>query len=275
MRVPNFRRYFVGQSLSSVGTWFHTLALALVVVDLTDSGAALGGVVALQWLPLLALGSYAGALLDRHDPRAVLVITNLVSAALGLALVAVTASGNLDVWWLGVFSLGYGLVLPFDRPAVQILPVELVAPPLVSNALGLSSMIQSLARLVGPRWRAWPSRWWGRPGASPSTPCRTCWRPPCWCASTAPPCTRGCGRHRRRGRCARGSPTWPAIPNCGRCWVSTPAGRAAGDQLPGGHHRHGGDHLRRRRPGGGGRPFGQRAAGQWSGVRSWGRRWPG
>jgi hypothetical protein len=41
-------------------------------------------------------------------------------------------------------------VLPFDRPAVQVMPVELVPPPLVSNALGLSSMIQSLARLVGP-----------------------------------------------------------------------------------------------------------------------------
>ena len=150
MAVPNFRRYFLGQSLSSVGTWFHTLALALVVVDLTESGAALGGVVALQWLPLLLFGSYAGAILDRHDPRLVLVVTNSVSATLGLGLVAVTATGHLDVWSLGAFSLAYGLVLPFDRPAVQVIPVELVPPRLVSNALGLSSMIQSLARLVGP-----------------------------------------------------------------------------------------------------------------------------
>ncbi len=150
MAVPNFRRYFLGQSLSSIGTWFHTLALALVVVDLTESGAALGGVVALQWLPLLVFGSYAGAILDRYEPRAVLVVTNSVSAVLGLALVGVTAAGHLDVWSLGVFSLAYGLVLPFDRPAVQVMPVELVPAALVSNALGISSMIQSLARLVGP-----------------------------------------------------------------------------------------------------------------------------
>jgi len=69
LRVANFRRYFVGQTLSSVGTWFHILALALLVVEETGSGGALGVVVGLQTLPLLVFGSYAGVLLDRHDPR--------------------------------------------------------------------------------------------------------------------------------------------------------------------------------------------------------------
>jgi MFS family permease len=148
--VPNFRRYFVGQTLSSVGSWFHLLAVSLLVVELTDSGAALGGVVALQMLPLLLFGTYAGVVLDRHDPRVILVITNAVNAVLGVAIVAVSATGHINEWWLGAFSLAFGLVWPFDRPATQVIPIELVPPPLVSNALGLNSMVQSLARLVGP-----------------------------------------------------------------------------------------------------------------------------
>ena len=49
-----------------------------------------------------------------------------------------------------MFSLAFGLVMPFDRTATALIPVELVGPPLVSNALGLNSMTQSLARLIGP-----------------------------------------------------------------------------------------------------------------------------
>jgi MFS family permease len=150
LRVPNFRRYFVGQTLSTVGTWFHTLALALVIVELTGSGAALGLVVALQFLPLLFLAGYAGILLDRRDPRLVLLVTNGLNAGVAFGLVAVSISGHLSTWWLGAVSLAFGLLLPFERTAMQIIPVELVEPPLVSNALGLSSLINSLARFVGP-----------------------------------------------------------------------------------------------------------------------------
>jgi MFS family permease len=148
--VPNFRWYFVGQTLSSVGNWFQMLAMALLIVELTGSGAALGLIVALQMVPLLLFGTYAGVVLDRHDPRIVLLITNSVNAALGAALVAVTATGHINEWSLGGFALAFGFMVPFDRPATQVIPVELVPPPLVSNALGLNSMVQSLARLVGP-----------------------------------------------------------------------------------------------------------------------------
>jgi predicted MFS family arabinose efflux permease len=150
LAVPNFRRWFVGQTLSSIGAWFHTLALALVALDLTGRGASLGIMVALQWLPLLVAGSHAGALLDRHDLRRVLLATNAVNTALATGLVVVAATGRLSTWWLGAFSLAFGIVLTIERPATVLVPVELVPPDLVSNALGLNSITLSLARLVGP-----------------------------------------------------------------------------------------------------------------------------
>jgi MFS family permease len=140
----------VGQTLSSVGTWFHMLAMSLLIVELTGSGAALGVIVALQALPLLVFGTYAGVVLDRHDPRIILLITNSVYAALGTALVVVTATGHVNEWWLGGFALAFGLVVPFDRSAIQVIPIELVPPSLMANAIGLNSMVQSIARLVGP-----------------------------------------------------------------------------------------------------------------------------
>ncbi|HEY7068771.1 MAG TPA: MFS transporter, partial [Acidimicrobiales bacterium] len=65
-------------------------------------------------------------------------------------LVIVAATGRLSTWWLGAFSLAFGIVLTVERPATVLVPVELVPPDLVSNALGLNSMTLSLARLLGP-----------------------------------------------------------------------------------------------------------------------------
>ena len=53
-RHGNFRRYFVGQVISSVGSWLQALAVTWLVLDLTGRSDRLGIAVALQFLPLLA-----------------------------------------------------------------------------------------------------------------------------------------------------------------------------------------------------------------------------
>lgn len=77
----NFRRYFAGQVISSVGTWLQALAVTWLVLDLTGRSDRLGIAVALQFLPLLLLGAPAGVLADRVDNRRLLLL--VTSAVLG------------------------------------------------------------------------------------------------------------------------------------------------------------------------------------------------
>jgi MFS family permease len=148
--LPAVRRYVAGQILSNVGTWFQTLALALLVVELTDSTFALALVPALQLLPVLLLSGYGGLLGDRHDPRRLLLITNTAAAAVALVLAAVTAGGGVNVVWVAAVAVVSGGIHAVDRPASQLMPSVLVPPPLLSSALGMNSLIQSAARLAGP-----------------------------------------------------------------------------------------------------------------------------
>ena len=60
LRVRNFRLFFVGQLISQVGTWLTTIALTLLVLHLTNSGLAIGALVACQFGPVLLLGAYGG-----------------------------------------------------------------------------------------------------------------------------------------------------------------------------------------------------------------------
>jgi hypothetical protein len=62
LRNRNFRLYLLGQTVSQAGTWMQTVAQAWLVLHLTDSGTALGVVIALQALPVLLFAPLGGVL---------------------------------------------------------------------------------------------------------------------------------------------------------------------------------------------------------------------
>lgn len=86
LRVRNFRLYFTGQAISLVGTWMQSVGLIWLVLELSGSGTLLGVVVAVQFLPVLLLGAYAGLVVDRLGKRRLLLGTQLALRLLALAL---------------------------------------------------------------------------------------------------------------------------------------------------------------------------------------------
>jgi MFS family permease len=147
---PNFRRYFIGQVISSVGTWLQTRAVTWLVLDLTDRSDRLGIAVALQFLPLLLLGAPAGVIADRIDNRRLLMATSSISAVLALAFGAAVSSENASLPVIYGLTFLSGLVLAVERPAAQALLFQLVGGPTLPSAVAANSTIMSVSRLVGP-----------------------------------------------------------------------------------------------------------------------------
>ena len=75
LRVRNYRLYASGQLVSLTGTWMQRVAQDWLVLELTNSGTALGIVTALQFGPSLLLGLWGGVLADRGDKRRLLLAT--------------------------------------------------------------------------------------------------------------------------------------------------------------------------------------------------------
>lgn len=150
LSVPNYRRFFVGQAVSLAGTWMQSVAMAWLVLQLTGSATWLGVTVALQTLPVLVLGPYAGVLVDRVDKRRLLVGTQTVSAVQALVLGVLAQRGDATMAWVLVLSLGLGLVNTLDNPARQAFVREMVPGPLVRNAVTLNSVVVNASRAVGP-----------------------------------------------------------------------------------------------------------------------------
>jgi MFS family permease len=150
LRIRNFRLFFIGQVVSNIGTWFQSIAQALLVIDLTGSGKALGTVAALQFTPMLLLGMYGGVLADRWKPRTLLLTTAGLAALCAAVLALVTATHHVTVFWVWGLALGLGCVQALDRPTAQAFLYEMTGPEDLPKAVGLYSTTQSSARMVGP-----------------------------------------------------------------------------------------------------------------------------
>ncbi len=155
LRVRNFRIFFIGQAISQVGTWLQFIAQALLVLQLTDSGVALGLVTAFQFLPVLVFGAWAGVISDRVDKRRLMLVTQTAMMVLALALGLFVLSGHITV--VGVFVLAAltGTANAFDNPSRRVVITELVGDAEIANAVGLNSAVLTGSRVVGPALAAW------------------------------------------------------------------------------------------------------------------------
>ena len=152
LRVRNYRLFFIGQVISASGTWMHAVALGLLVLSdqLHGNGFNVGIVTALQFVPMLLLGSWGGLVVDRVDKRRLLYVTQTVSGLLALALGLLVALGSITMWEVYLISTLFGVVNLFDNPARQTFVSEMVGRELLPNAISLNSVVMNSARVIGP-----------------------------------------------------------------------------------------------------------------------------
>jgi MFS family permease len=116
----SFGALWSGQLISLFGDRVHQVAIAAIVFVLTDSPIAVALVFVAATLPNLLFGPIAGTLVDRWDHREVLVVSDILRAAV-VVIMPIAATVNL---WL-VYPLAFLLtsISIFFRPArVAILP---------------------------------------------------------------------------------------------------------------------------------------------------------
>ncbi len=150
-RHRDYRLYFVGQGVSQTGTWLQMIATSWLIYHLSGSAFLLGLATFMLHIPLLVIGPFAGVWVDRRRKRQVLLVTQNIAFAQALVMLALLASGHVQVWHLIAANLVLGLVNAFDSPARQSQLVELVGGKEdLPNAVAFSSMLMNGARFIGP-----------------------------------------------------------------------------------------------------------------------------
>src|SRR5438477_2188819 len=113
LRHRNYRLFFVGQSISLIGTWITRVATSWLVYRLTGSALLLGVVGFFGQLPTLLLAPLAGVIVDRSSRHRLLVVTQVLSMLQSFALAALALSGSVRVWHIVVLQLAQGVINAF------------------------------------------------------------------------------------------------------------------------------------------------------------------
>jgi len=150
LSVRNYRLFFMGQVVSWTGTWAQWIAQGWLVLRLTDSGFGLGLVTALQWLPVLLFGAWAGVIADRFDKRRLLIFTNVGSGSLSLVLGIATVAGFVSLGVIIVIAVLLGVLTAIDNPTRQTFTFEMVGRERLMNAVSLNTATFTTARVIGP-----------------------------------------------------------------------------------------------------------------------------
>ncbi len=151
LRHRNYRLFFFGQAVSTVGTWMQITALGWLVFRVTHSPVWLGVTAFCGRIPVLCLAPLAGVIADRFDRRRLVIATQTLALVQAAVLGVLTLAGIVALWHILVLSLLLGTVNAFDMPSRHSLVVQMLDTPQdLPNALALHSLLVNISRIVGP-----------------------------------------------------------------------------------------------------------------------------
>ncbi len=146
-----FRNLWLAQFINSIGDWANNLAVLALVIHLTDSGLQAGLVILAGNLAAIVAGPLGGSLVDKWNPKPILIISNLLGALLSLGYLFINESGQIIwVYILGgmltinliVFQIAYGVTIPLVASRKELL--------IANSLIGISSgFVLAIGSLLG------------------------------------------------------------------------------------------------------------------------------
>ncbi len=146
----DFSKFWVGQTVSNLGSSITLFALPLLVYNLTGSALNLALTTAAQFVPHLLFGLVIGAYADRLDRKRLMITVDLLRAVVISTIPLLSAFDALTVWWIyGVGFVMSTLTIFFDSCQFAAIPSLVDNKDLVA-ANGRIQASFSAAQIAGP-----------------------------------------------------------------------------------------------------------------------------
>ena len=140
-----FTFVWLGQIVSVLATNMSVFALTIWVFEETGSATALGLMQVFFITPLLIITPFAGVMVDRHNRKLMMIVSDLMAGLATIAILVLQAFGVLEVWHLYVAAIFQGLGNAFQWPAYSAAISTMIPKEKYGRANGMMSLIE-----VGP-----------------------------------------------------------------------------------------------------------------------------
>ncbi|HLG64311.1 MAG TPA: MFS transporter [Ktedonosporobacter sp.] len=146
----DFWKFWAGQTISNLGSAFTNFALPLLVFKITHSALNLALITALTLLPYLLFGLVIGAWMDRLDRKRVMIITDILRAALIASIPLLDSIHLLFIWWFYVVAFVYSILTIFFDAGQFAAIASLVRQDDLVKANGRIQASYAAVSVIGP-----------------------------------------------------------------------------------------------------------------------------
>lgn len=145
-----FTLVWLGQIISVLATSMSAFALTIWVFEKTGSATALGLMQVFFITPLLVISPFAGVLVDRHNRKLMMMMSDLLAGLATVAVLVLQAFGVLEVWHLYAAAIFQGLGNAFQWPAYSAAISTMVSKEQYGRANGMMSLIDMGPGILAP-----------------------------------------------------------------------------------------------------------------------------
>jgi MFS family permease len=149
-QCPEYRRLWLGLTLSNAGNQITAVAVPVQMYDLTRSSLAVGLAGLAIAAPMIVLGLFGGAVADRMDRRRLVLVTSTILGLISIAFAAQAFAHADRAWLLYVLVAVQSGVFAVDSPARRTFVARLLPAEQLPMASALSQMSFQLALICGP-----------------------------------------------------------------------------------------------------------------------------
>jgi MFS family permease len=151
IRLPGFRRLFVGEGIAVFADQMLLVALTLLALRVAGPGFALGSVLAVAAIPGALLMPLGGWVSDRFSPAAVLLLCGIGRALLASALASMGFLDIVSSWPLYALAGALGVLNALYYPAsLSTVPAVLKDKALLGAGNALVMGTQQVSEMAGP-----------------------------------------------------------------------------------------------------------------------------
>ncbi len=145
-----FSLVWLGQIVSVLATSMSTFALTIWVFEKTGSATALGLVQVFFITPFLIITPIAGVMVDRHNRKLMMMVSDLAAGLATIAILVLKAYGVLEVWHLYAAAVFQGLGNAFQWPAFSATISTMLPKEQYGRANGMMSLVQMGPGVIAP-----------------------------------------------------------------------------------------------------------------------------
>jgi MFS family permease len=138
--------FLAGQFISVIGTWMQNTTQPYLAYRISGRPLDLGLIGFASTLPTLLLALPAGVLVERWDKRRTVIIFQSIMSLQAFGLAALTLTGQIQIWHIGLLALIFGIASAVEITARQAMLIELAGREALPSAISLQSAVFNVGR---------------------------------------------------------------------------------------------------------------------------------